>query len=1622
MVNKNEQFLTGQSFQLTPTDYETDESEGVDESLPIGEQIQTLINQKQDPQNMSRAERRRFEYNNKKREREKSTQDRRKYRNYGRPKPDAVYEKILEKPYNPRGMSAPDLNLYREARQWYYDNNPDVVPGQYGEDAIGPLTLLGAEQELTAVAYHSIIESLPETTALSTNRQQNKMSGPQIPNLLHLFKFGAERLMSPPSEETRAIVKQINPFDDEPRTMPIADIIRGLDEETQKRPLSEQIIGGTIVPTNVLPVGWLGGLVKTGGKVTKAGEAAFTTIQLAPELKATSNHNTFKTFVQSVPDALGKQGDDALIEASKKGKDELVSAIMNTPIDIEGLPAGTLFEGDVRIWLMMGDKPISLKAFGEETGVVLQQGGVQDSLERLVELGLLNKRTTKLGAGDEIYEKTVDLNSPEAIEVLRSTGMKVGVGGAASGNKVVFGLKSLSNQIDDINVYDSNIARKVASGTGINPSAAATTPEAKAKIAVARQQTSAKELVEVTLQGRLDSLAGRSRGLTHRLGKTIGGLFRGGGLPIKIDKDGVVDGTEMLWQDLFSIPEEVLIREYGAVISDDGLEYIRRYREIVDEVENLRVENGLPPLSKDRDGYYYIPRQVVSIDDVQLLGKSNSHNARTWETAMEARVAGKVDEVTGEIVEYVYEADPRATLASHMRAAYGEIIDDQLTDYLAKNVKSFTPTEYLEKLNPQLISRTQDAINTAARDKAALKRARRKLAGAKSQADFDFVDFVKDGVSKTRVGAVKLTKEQSAMLKNINKLQDDVDTAAAKFAKSKATQNQLKKERSIQLEKIRKSETLAGKFFGDVGEISVRQWRGKIYNDKVFRGIEDITGVSGAGPMRSGTKGISQKVGGKLAWGVGRVTDAARFLMATADFGAPFIQGLPILATNPKRWAAGTLRHYGAFLDPSVQARYVENNYDTFIEMAQNGIPVGDSEMFAALQKGRGIPVTGFLDLLPTAKGDQFFGHVFESAADSKVYSVGRKASEFRRKRVKPFTNQTMGRFQSSYSMFLAYNRAELFKTLKPTWTAAGKKGNSVAELATYINNLTGGLDVKGLGVSSSLREIESTWLAFSPRLLRSTTSLVADAIMAIPATATGKATARQKASFRAVAQTIAVTHGMAASAIFAHGLAKGDSMDKIIDDIAVSQNPLSGKRYLSIEIDGEHYGVGGQIRALTQLLTGLAGSVTDPTTLASMDLQENPFLKFMASRGSQGVRITQTVAEGITPMDANPYVEIEGLGDMAHHLLLDSAPFVLQGIFEGSSTPGNIMAMTGMRTSPSTASDDFKRVLEDDFRKMSEEELAKYGHKPGSFPKRSKDMNSQLYSKLVQENEELQELREDVQEERQERGSDLGKYIEAKNEVKNTRDTNIANALEEVGVGKKLREAISRSYGEYIDEVDKIESDSEYEDLKGFFDEQEESENEFNRAVEKYFAILEDPPLEDLVWGYDFKERDKRIENMRQDPEMADHVDNILEFVKSGGPPIVQKLNQDRQVMEPYFRILDEIVEEQGFAEKYDFWKKKNGDDRQTMREGGVPSKGWSNTDSVDLRRILAKADEKKLEMRKADPVLDGLLWKWEYNPTPANLKVKLLKKEIQYSSGGLIGTNRGEIDNLLRRDGFNW
>ena len=56
------------------------------------------------------------------------------------------------------------------------------------------------------------------------------------------------------------------------------------------------------------------------------------------------------------------------------------------------------------------------------------------------------------------------------------------------------------------------------------------------------------------------------------------------------------------------------------------------------------------------------------------------------------------------------------------------------------------------------------------------------------------------------------------------------------------------------------------------------------------------------------------------------------------------------------------------------------------------------------------------------------------------------------------------------------------------------QSGLEIPQLAEYVKNLTGGLDQKTIGIGANQREIEGLFLAFSPKLLRSTVALFSDA------------------------------------------------------------------------------------------------------------------------------------------------------------------------------------------------------------------------------------------------------------------------------------------------------------------------------------------------------------------------------------------------------------------------------------------------------------------------------------------------------------------------------------------------
>ena len=303
--------------------------------------------------------------------------------------------------------------------------------------------------------------------------------------------------------------------------------------------------------------------------------------------------------------------------------------------------------------------------------------------------------------------------------------------------------------------------------------------------------------------------------------------------------------------------------------------------------------------------------------------------------------------------------------------------------------------------------------------------------------------------------------------------------------------------------------------------------------------------------------------------------------------------------------------------------------------------------------------------------------------------------------------------------------------------------------------------------------------------------------------------------------------------------------------------------------------------------------------------------------------------------------------------------------------------------------------------------------------------MNSDLRAKLISESEELQQLQKDKQDERMERGSVTGAYIEEKDNAKKNRDDIITKATTDVGIGENLREIISKEYQKYVRNVEEIDGKPVYQDMQEFFDEQEASENEYNLALEKYFEILEaDPPLDDPIWGYDFRERERRLEAMREDPEMADHVDRIIEDVRNNALPVVQDLNKDRDQMKDYFGVLDKEIDRRGFLDRYEIYKKQDSDTRDAMQEGAVENSNvsWSRQDSRNLRRILERTKEIKQEMREDSLLLDALLWKWEYTGTPVNRKFKRILRRLKREYQGVTTGNRGEVTRYLQAEGLNW
>ena len=1031
------------------------------------------------------------------------------------------------------------------------------------------------------------------------------------------------------------------------------------------------------------------------------------------------------------------------------------------------------------------------------------------------------------------------------------------------------------------------LLRKTGIVSAINPSILKAGPTGQAVVAYERQMVAINEMVEVALQAAIDSHTGGASTL-----RRIAGIN-----PIKIDSDGFVQGTNKLWNDVFSTPSKFNL-------TDDAMRLIDDVHRLVDEAEAMRVAEGLEPLAtRSKEGWFYVPRQATeTAAGISLERPSNAKLTRFWEEATDGFAAG-----------VRYDSDVRATVGNHLRAAYREILNAQLSRQLEP--LSVAPSELI----PQ-----------ALRDKWVAVTLRRTQAI--------------NNVKRLRVPRVERGKggHVTPAEKELRKSLDDQRAAAkVELDAARTEYNQVRSRYRQALLNARASEQGPGALFGRTDDkIAIKQWRNRFYPadqaDELRRAFDGHFGKSNW-----------------LAANTGKVLNTIRWLAANVDFAAPFIQGLPAMARQPAAWAKASANHYMAWFDPTIQARYIRQNIETMKEMAQFGVAVGDVEFFTAIQKGGGLSPGALLEFLP--KG----GSIRQAAQ-----TAGK---------------QTFGRFSASYSTFLGMARAEMWKGMRESWVA---RGGTLDELAAYINNMTGGLSSRSLGVGPKTRDVEALWLAFSPRLLRSTVALVADGMRGVGP----NATLRQRESLRTLLTLVGGVHALH----FASGIALGKDLDEIID----GQNPLNGRKYLSHEFNNDWIGVGGQVRAMTQFAANLGSALApggkDIETLAQINMRDNPLMAFTASRGAPAVRALSALVEGGSggSVDALPFEAIDTLPEAFLHIGTSAIPFSIQGRMEGTSAIGTGLEALGLRTTPLSPADVRN--------KLRKESMDRRGL-TGEF----KDLGADIRGD-IDANPEIIAAQANVEKLNRENKSTVQEYLDANEAINNSVRVDVASLASETGFDQSLRTLTpdaGRALRFGIDTLMAGRSDRKADLRKSpigveatqVFEDLDEPSAEFDKALDDYYATVTDPALSLFGEEYDYEERDRRLAALFTDPDAVyspTMFNQVKAFASRNDPELVRQLRNDREFLQDYFTITRKLADQAGVLELYEqFLESPN---KRAFLQTDLPPRRRNN-DALVIGKLLQVASDVKAQFRKVkDPEFERLLlrWGWVTAPTNTNLR----------------------------------
>ena len=588
---------------------------------------------------------------------------------------------------------------------------------------------------------------------------------------------------------------------------------------------------------------------------------------------------------------------------------------------------------------------------------------------------------------------------------------------------------------------------------------------------------------------------------------------------------------------------------------------------------------------------------------------------------------------------------------------------------------------------------------------------------------------------------------------------------------------------------------------------------------------------------------------------VSNVNALSRFMVTGFDFGAGLIQGIPLLMSNPIRWGKSMGISIKAFTSPSVRAEYLTRpeNIAVLQKLIPEGLLIGNSEYMEAVSAG------GLLARAP----------------NTLLKLTGAQ------------------RWATSFNTWGDVARVEWAKGLLPM---VEREGKSLAELSAFINEATGVMSSRALGVGATQRELEGSVFLFAPRYFRANMSLWAD---------------MTRGGLRGELARNALVSMVMGGFFWYYGLAKTLGQEPNFD-------PTSG-RFMTVEIAGQHVGFGSMQVANLRLLGNIYRTATEnPEGFIKLNSRDNPLVQFLRSRVAPVTGASWDILTGKSyigePLD-NP-------ARLANEVVIRRIlPFWLSGYIteEPKAGIGGLTEIFGTRTWP-------LQLWEKRDELRNRYALADYG-KPWYSTKEITGINEVQKRMIEKKYDDLRAVSEAATAQRVERGGVQDEqwrgFQDDRKRARAVYDSKLWGAQELYDKGEitgyDFRLLTQSAGGELRGAYRNIETNPAYEKVMEVLNQPMTAKQMRDTPMEDiafdiYASLMYSGDLEDEAGQYDFEEAQRREQVFvaQFGQEMLDYVRQRLSVGKEV-PPLMQEYYKAREILQPYWEVRDYVIKRYG-------------------------------------------------------------------------------------------------------------